>query len=109
MTSPPVLLHRRLTTVSAALFGLSYICPTVVISTFGLLATTTHGATASAYVVATIAVLLTAVSYGRMAARYPQAGSAYTHGDLPVHGQGVRGRAAGNFVSRVGLGRRGLH
>jgi amino acid transporter len=79
MTSPPVLLHRRLTTVSAALFGLSYICPTVVISTFGLLATTTHGATASAYVVATIAVLLTAVSYGRMAARYPQAGSAYTY------------------------------
>lgn len=79
MTSTPALLHRRLTTVSAALFGLSYICPTVVISTFGLLATTTHGATASAYVVATIAVLLTAVSYGRMATRYPQAGSAYTY------------------------------
>lgn len=79
MTSAPVLLRRRLTTVSAALFGLSYICPTVVISTFGLLATTTHGATAAAYVVATIAVLLTAVSYGRMAARHPQAGSAYTY------------------------------
>jgi amino acid transporter len=79
MTDTPVLLHRRLNTVSAALFGLSYICPTVVISTFGLLATTTHGATASAYVLATIAVLLTAFSYGRMAARYPQAGSAYTY------------------------------
>jgi len=79
MTTPPVLLHRRLTTVSAALFGLSYICPTVVISTFGLLANMTHGATASAYVVATLAVLLTAVSYGRMAACYPEAGSAYTY------------------------------
>jgi amino acid transporter len=73
------LLHRRLNTLSATLFGLSYICPTVVISTFGLLATDTHGAAASAYLVATVAVLLTAVSYGRMAARYPSAGSAYTY------------------------------
>jgi amino acid transporter len=78
-TPSPVLLHRRLTTISAALFGLSYICPTVIISTFGLLAQTTHGASASAYLVATLAVLLTALSYGRMAARYPQAGSAYTY------------------------------
>jgi len=79
MSAPPVLLQRRLNTISAALFGLSYICPTVVISTFGLLAQTTHGASASAYLVATLAVLLTAMSYGRMAARYPQAGSAYTY------------------------------
>lgn len=62
-----------------ALFGLSYICPTVIISTFGVLAQNTRGATASAYLIATIAILLTAVSYGRMAARYPQAGSAYTY------------------------------
>jgi len=75
----PVSLDRRLNTVSAALFGLSYICPTVIISTFGLLAETTHGASASAYLIATLAVLLTAVSYGRMAARYPAAGSAYTY------------------------------
>jgi putrescine importer len=75
----PTTLHRRLTTLSATLFGLSYICPTVVISTFGLLAQNTRGASASAYLVATLAVLLTAVSYGRMAARYPEAGSAYTY------------------------------
>jgi hypothetical protein len=31
-----VTLERRLTTLSATLFGLSYICPTVVVSTFGL-------------------------------------------------------------------------
>jgi amino acid transporter len=77
--SAPVSLHRRLTTLSAALFGLSYICPTVVISTFGVLAQNTRGASASAYVVATLAVLFTAVSYGRMAALYPEAGSAYTY------------------------------
>ena len=45
--SAPVSLHRRLTTLSAALFGLSYICPTVVISTFGVLAQNTRGASAS--------------------------------------------------------------
>jgi amino acid transporter len=77
--SAPVQLHRRLNTLSAALFGLSYICPTVVISTFGVLAVAAQGATASAYAVATLAVLLTAVSYGRMAARFPAAGSAYTY------------------------------
>jgi putrescine importer len=74
-----VALDRRLTPFAAALFGLSYICPTVVISTFGVLSIDTRGATASAYVIATLAMLLTAVSYGRMAARYPESGSAYTY------------------------------
>jgi putrescine importer len=86
MHTNPVVLHRRLTTLSAALFGLSYICPTVVISTFGVLAAETRGAGASAYLVATLAVLLTAASYGRMAARYPEAGSAYTYVSRSVHG-----------------------
>jgi len=76
---PSVTLVRRLTPFSVALFGLAYICPTVVFSTFGVLARATQGATASAYLIATIAILFTAVSYGRMAARWPQAGSAYTY------------------------------
>jgi putrescine importer len=79
LQSTTVTLSRRLTSRSVALFGLSYICPTVIISTFGVLAQDTRGATASAYLIATIAILLTAISYGRMAARYPQAGSAYTY------------------------------
>jgi putrescine importer len=74
----PIALERRLTPFSVALFGLSYICPTAIFSTFGILQIEARGATASAYLIATLAVLLTAVSYGRMAARYPQAGSAYT-------------------------------
>ncbi len=75
----PVTLNRRLGGFSAALFGLSYICPTVVISTFGILATGTGGAVASAYSIATAAILLTAISYARMAACYPEAGSAYAY------------------------------
>jgi putrescine importer len=75
----PVTLNRRLGGFSAALFGLSYICPTVIISTFGILATGTGGAVASAYSIATVAILLTAISYARMAASYPEAGSAYAY------------------------------
>ena len=65
--------------MSAALFGLSYICPVVIISTFGVIAQQSQGATALAYLVATGAMILTASSYGRMAARYREAGSAYTY------------------------------
>ncbi len=72
-------LDRRLGGFSAALFGLAYICPTSVISTFGILAVGTGGAVTSAYSIATIAILLTAISYARMAAHYPQAGSAYAY------------------------------
>ena len=79
MSTPAPTLHRRLSTLSAALFGLSYICPVVIISTFGVIAQQSQGATAFAYLVATGAMILTASSYGRMAARYPEAGSAYTY------------------------------
>lgn len=78
-TDDAATLDRRLGGFSAALFGLAYICPTSVISTFGILAVGTGGAVASAYVIATSAILLTAISYARMAACYPQAGSAYAY------------------------------
>lgn len=76
---PVVTLRRQLSTLSAAMFGLSYICPTVVISTFGVIAVRSGGASALAYLIATVAMVLTAASYGRMAARYPESGSAYTY------------------------------
>jgi putrescine importer len=75
----PVALRRQLSALSATLFGLSYICPSVVVSTFGVVAVRSAGAGALAYVIATIAMVLTAASYGRMAARYPESGSAYTY------------------------------
>jgi putrescine importer len=61
------------------MFGLSYICPSVVVSTFGVIAVRSAGAGALAYLIATIAMVLTAASYGRMATRYPESGSAYTY------------------------------
>lgn len=72
-------LDRRLTATSAAMFGLSYMSPMVVIATFGVIAARTEGAVALAYVVATVAMLVTAHSYCYMAARNPGAGSAFTY------------------------------
>lgn len=72
-------LARTLRLPSLVLFGLAYMTPLIVLGIFGVVAETTGGASASAYLVALVAMLFTASSYGRMAAAYPVAGSAYTY------------------------------
>ncbi|WP_214410300.1 APC family permease [Sphaerisporangium fuscum] len=72
-------LRRALTLRSVVLFGLAYMCPLIVLGIFGVVAETTAGATAAAYALALVAMLFTALSYGKMAAAYPMAGSAYTY------------------------------
>jgi len=72
-------LTRTLSLPSLVLFGLAYLTPIIVLGIFGVIAETTGGASPSAYVVALAAMLLTAHSYGRMAAAHPVAGSAYTY------------------------------
>lgn len=78
-------LARHLTTTSAALFGLSYMTPIIVCATLGLIAEKVHGAAALVYLVATVAMLLTAHSYSVFARRYSSAGSAYTYLSESVH------------------------
>ncbi|MFD1983955.1 APC family permease [Mesorhizobium newzealandense] len=74
-----VKLDRALGLWSVVLFGLAYMTPMIVFGTFGALAATSQGTTATAYLVAAAAILLTAISYGVMARVYPVAGSAYTY------------------------------
>ncbi len=78
MTTQPTLI-RTLKLPSLVLFGLAYLTPLIVLGIFGVIAETTGGASPSAYLVAMIAMLFTAHSYGRMAVTYPVAGSAYTY------------------------------
>ncbi|GAA4599721.1 APC family permease [Planotetraspora phitsanulokensis] len=78
MSQPPTL-TRSLGLNSVVLFGLAYMTPLIVLGIFGVVAETTGGATPSAYLIALVAMLFTAHSYGRMAAAYPVAGSAYTY------------------------------
>ena len=64
---------------SIIFFGLAYMGPLIGIGIFGVIATKSQGASAGAMVLATVAILFTAISYGTMARRHPASGSAYTY------------------------------
>ena len=72
-------LTRSLTLRPVVLFGLAYLAPMIVLGTFGVLAEATSGAVPTAYLLALIALLFTALSYGKMSKLFPVAGSAYTY------------------------------
>lgn len=72
-------LQRTLSLGSVVLFGIAYMTPIIVLGTFGILADVTQGLVPAAYVAASLAMLFTALSYARMAAAFPVAGSAYTY------------------------------
>ena len=73
-------LKRVLGVPSLVLFGLVYMVPLTVFTTYGIVTVTTGGRLPLAYVVTLIAMVFTAMSYARMAIVYPVAGSAYTYG-----------------------------
>ncbi len=72
-------LLRVLGTPSLVLFGLVYMVPLTVFTTYGIVTETTGGRLSLAYVVTLAAMVFTARSYARMATAYPVAGSAYTY------------------------------
>lgn len=59
--------------------GLGYMTPTVVFDTFGIVSEETGGVVPSAYLLALVVMMFTAISYGRMTRIFPSAGSAYTY------------------------------
>lgn len=71
-------LRRSLTVFPLVLFGLAYMAPTTVFSTYGVVAEITKGMVPAAYIIALVGMLFTAYSYGQMVKAYPVAGSAYT-------------------------------
>ncbi|MDY6999435.1 MAG: APC family permease [Actinomycetota bacterium] len=72
-------LQKTLGLRAAVLFGLAYMTPIIVLGIFGVIAERSRGASAGAYLLATVAMLFTALSYGVMARHFPVAGSAYTY------------------------------
>ena len=72
-------LKRALGLPALVLFGLVYMVPLTVFTTYGIVTQTTGGRLPVAYVVTLIAMVFTALSYARMAVAYPVAGSAYTY------------------------------
>ena len=72
-------LNRVLPLSSLIFYGLAYLCPLTIFSTYGLITNMTHGMLSLTYAVATVAMILTALSYSQMVKAYPVAGSVYTY------------------------------
>ncbi len=72
-------LKRALTLRDLILYGVIVIQPTAPMSVFGVLSERSHGHVVTTILIAMVAMLLTAISYGRMARAYPSAGSAFTY------------------------------
>jgi putrescine importer len=72
-------LRRVLGVPSLVLFGLVYIVPLTVFTTYGIVTQTSGGRLSVSYLVTLAAMVFTARSYARMAAAYPVAGSTYAY------------------------------
>ncbi|MFZ0662402.1 MAG: APC family permease [Acidobacteriaceae bacterium] len=75
----PVRLRKVLGLWDLIFYGLVLIQPTAPIPLFGVAQKLSNGHTVTTILIAMFAMMITAVSYGRMAAVYPSAGSAYTY------------------------------
>lgn len=67
------------------LFGLAFVGPTAPYTFFGVGSVKSQGHFALVYLIAMFAISFTAVSYGRMAAAFPEAGSTYAYASRAIH------------------------
>lgn len=74
-----VQLRKTLTLMQVVMMGLAFLQPMTIFDTFGIVSGITNGHVATSYAIALIAILFTAVSYGKLVKRFPSAGSAYTY------------------------------
>ena len=72
-------LRRTLTLWDLVIYGIILIQPTAPMPVFGVVSQEARGHVVTAILIAMVAMLCTAISYGRMARVYPSAGSAFTY------------------------------
>lgn len=72
-------LNRVLGLWDLVFYGIVLIQPIAAVGLFGVAQQLSHGHMVTTVLIAMFAMMLTAVSYGRMASVYPSAGSAYTY------------------------------
>lgn len=72
-------LNRSLGLGAVLLFGMAYMAPCTIFSYFGLIGTSTHGMVSMSYLIATLAMFFTALSYRQMVKAFPIAGSVYNY------------------------------
>ena len=78
-------LRRSLKLRHLILYGIIIIQPTAPMSIYGVVSNVARGHVVTTILIAMVAMLFTAVSYGRMARVYPSAGSAYTYVGKEIH------------------------
>jgi putrescine importer len=80
-----VQLRRALSLWDLILYGVVVIQPTAPMPAYGMVSVRAQGHVVTAILIAMIAMLFTAISYGRMARAYPSAGSAFTYVGQEIH------------------------
>ncbi len=78
-------LKRALGLPALIIYGLILIQPTAAMPPYGAVAVKAQGHVVSVILVGMVAMVFTAISYGRMANAYPSAGSAYTYVSREIH------------------------
>ena len=78
-------LRRALGLWDLVLYGIVVIQPTAPMPVFGVVSERAHGHVVTAVLLAMLAMLFTAIGYGRMARAYPSAGSAFTYVGREIH------------------------
>jgi putrescine importer len=78
-------LRRALTLWNLIIIGIIIIQPTAPMGIYGVISNKAQGHVVSTILIAMVAMLFTAISYGRMARVYPSAGSAYTYVGKEMH------------------------
>jgi amino acid transporter len=77
--APAPQLRRALGLWDLVFYGIVVIQPTAPMPVYGVVSERAHGHVVTAVLCAMVAMLFTAISYGRMARVYPSAGSAFTY------------------------------
>jgi len=85
----PQVLRRSLSSGDLIVYGLLFIGPLAPVGVFGVLDARSLGAVALVYLVATVAMAFTALSYAQMSRQVPHAGSVYAYASIGI------GRPAG--------------
>lgn len=85
LDTPAPGLRRTLKLHHLILYGIIIIQPTAPMSIYGVVSNAARGHVVTTILIAMVAMLFTAVSYGRMARVYPSAGSAYTYVGKEIH------------------------
>jgi amino acid transporter len=78
-------LKRSLRFWDLVLYGIILIQPTAPMPVFGVIYQESHGQVVTAILLAMVAMLLTSISYGRMARVYPRGGSAFLYVGKEIH------------------------